>query len=104
MRMNLQRTAHANYSGGTKTDEELDRGLNRIDVQETLRDLPKAALRRGPDRIIVGEVRTDEAFDLLQALNIGHAGSLCILHANSAQQAIVRFAGCLLQSGTELPS
>src|SRR5579872_6477055 len=69
----------------------------------TIRDLLKAALRHRPDRIIVGEVRGGEAFDLLQALNTGHSGSLCTLHANSAQQAIRRFADCVLQSGIELP-
>src|SRR5260370_5805707 len=69
----------------------------------TVRDLLKAALRHRPDRIIVGEVRGAEAFDLLQALNTGHSGSLCTLHANSARQAIARFADCGLQSGIELP-
>jgi len=69
----------------------------------TVRDLLKAALRHRPDRIIVGEVRGGEAFDLLQALNTGHGGSLCTLHANSARQAITRFADCVLQSGIELP-
>ena len=69
----------------------------------TVRDLLKAALRHRPDRIIVGEVRGGEAFDLLQALNTGHAGSLCTLHANSAHQAVTRFADCVLQSGIELP-
>jgi len=48
-------------------------------------------------------VRGGEAFDLLQALNTGHAGSLCTLHANSARQAVTRFADCVLQSGIELP-
>ena len=69
----------------------------------TVRDLLKASLRHRPDRIIVGEVRGGEAFDLLQALNTGHSGSLCTLHANSARQAIARFADCVLQSGIELP-
>jgi pilus assembly protein CpaF len=69
----------------------------------TVRDLLKAALRHRPDRIIVGEVRGGEAFDLLQALNTGHAGSLCTLHANSAHQALRRLADCVLQSGVELP-
>ncbi len=68
----------------------------------TVRDL-KAALRHRPDRIIVGEIRGGEAFDLLQALNTGHSGSLCTLHANSARQAIARFSDCVLQSGIELP-
>src|SRR5437868_11045639 len=69
----------------------------------TIRDLLKAALRHRPDRIIVGEVRGGEAFDLLQALNTGHSGSLCTLDANSACRAIVRFSDCVLQSGIELP-
>ena len=69
----------------------------------TVRDLLKASLRHRPDRIIVGEVRGGEAFDLLQALNTGHSGSLCTLHANSARQAIARFSDCILQSGIELP-
>jgi pilus assembly protein CpaF len=69
----------------------------------TIRDLLKATLRHRPDRIIVGEVRGGEAFDLLQALNTGHSGSLCTLHANSTRQAIARFADCVLQSGIELP-
>jgi len=69
----------------------------------TIRDLLKAALRHRPDRIIVGEIRGGEAFDLLQALNTGHSGSLCTLHANSARQTIARFADCVLQSGVDQP-
>ncbi len=60
-------------------------------------------LRLRPDRILLGEVRGGEAFDLLQALNTGHAGSLSTLHANSAEQALSRFTNCVLQSGIELP-
>jgi len=51
----------------------------------------------------VGEVRGGEAFDLLQALNTGHSGSVSTLHANSARQALSRFADCVLQSGIEMP-
>jgi pilus assembly protein CpaF len=69
----------------------------------TIRDLLKATLRHRPDRIIVGEVRGGEAFDLLQTLNTGHSGSLSTIHANSAEQALVRFASCVLQSGVDLP-
>ncbi len=69
----------------------------------TIRDLLKASLRHRPDRIIVGEIRGGEAFDLLQALNTGHAGSISTLHANSAKQALSRFADCVLQSNVELP-
>lgn len=69
----------------------------------TIRDLVRAALRHRPDRIILGEVRGGEAFDLLQALNTGHSGTLSTIHANSATQALNRLASCVLQSGVELP-
>jgi pilus assembly protein CpaF len=69
----------------------------------TIRDLLKATLRHRPDRIIVGEVRGGEAYDLLQALNTGHAGTLSTIHANSAAQALARLASCVLQAGMDLP-
>ena len=69
----------------------------------TIRDLLRAALRHRPDRIIVGEVRGGEAYDLLEALNTGHAGSLSTIHANSAAQTVNRFASCVIQSGVDLP-
>jgi pilus assembly protein CpaF len=69
----------------------------------TIRDLLRTTLRLRPDRILLGEVRGGEAFDLLQALNTGHAGSLATLHANSAGQALARFTTCVLQSGVEMP-
>ena len=68
-----------------------------------IRDLLRATLRHRPDRIIVGEVRGGEAFDLLQALNTGHSGTLSTIHANSAEQALARFSSCVVQSGVELP-
>jgi pilus assembly protein CpaF len=69
----------------------------------TIRDLLRATLRHRPDRIIVGEVRGGEAFDLLQTLNTGHSGSLSTIHANCADLALARFASCVLQSGIDLP-
>jgi pilus assembly protein CpaF len=69
----------------------------------TIRDLLKATLRHRPDRIILGEIRGGEAFDLLQLLNTGHSGTLCTLHATSAAQGLSRFTSCVLQSGVELP-
>jgi pilus assembly protein CpaF len=72
-------------------------------VAVTIRDLLRATLRHRPDRIVVGEVRGAEAFDLLQALNTGHAGTLSTIHANSGLQALTRLASCVLQSGIELP-
>jgi len=69
----------------------------------SIRDLLKASLRHRPDRIILGEVRSGEAFDLLQLLNTGHAGTLSTIHANSAKQGLARFTSCVLESGVELP-
>ncbi|MHB8486475.1 MAG: CpaF family protein [Candidatus Acidiferrales bacterium] len=69
----------------------------------TIRDLLKASLRHRPDRIILGEIRGGEAFDLLQLLNTGHSGTLSTVHASSAAQALSRFTSCVLQSGVELP-
>src|SRR6266446_605657 len=69
----------------------------------TIRDLLKATLRHRPDRIILGEIRGAEAFDLLQLLNTGHSGTLSTVHANSASQGISRFTSCVLQSNVELP-
>ena len=69
----------------------------------SVRDLVRAALRHRPDRIVLGEVRGGEAWDLLQALNTGHDGSLSTLHASSAYNALKRCASCVLQSGVALP-
>src|SRR5437899_1419701 len=69
----------------------------------TIRDLLKAILRHRPDRIILGEIRGGEAFDLLQLLNTGHSGTISTVHANSAAQGISRFTTCVLQSGVEMP-
>src|SRR5467141_3708787 len=69
----------------------------------TIRDLLKATLRHRPDRIILGEIRGGEAFELLQLLNTGHSGTLSTIHANSAKQGLARFTSCVLQSGIELP-
>jgi len=69
----------------------------------TICDLLKATLRHRPDRIILGEIRGREAFDLLQLLNTGHSGTISTVHANSAAQGISRFTTCVLQSGVEMP-
>src|SRR5262249_52727251 len=65
--------------------------------------LLRATLRHRPDRTLLGEVRGPEAFDLLQALNTGHLGSLSTIHANSAQQALIRLAHCVLTASVGLP-
>jgi pilus assembly protein CpaF len=68
-----------------------------------IRDLLKAALRHRPDRILLGEIRGSEAFELLQLLNTGHSGTLSTVHASSAALGLQRFVSCVLQSGVELP-
>ncbi|MFN2148113.1 MAG: CpaF family protein [Anaerolineales bacterium] len=68
-----------------------------------IRQLVRNALRMRPDRIIVGEVRGGEAFDMLQAMNTGHRGSLTTLHANSPEDALIRLESMVLMAGFELP-
>lgn len=70
----------------------------------TIRDLVKNALRMRPDRIIVGEARSGEAYDLLQAMNTGHPGSMTTIHANSPEMALDRLESLVLLAGfQELP-
>jgi len=69
----------------------------------TIRDLLRQTLRLRPDRIILGEVRGAEAFDLLQALNTGHSGSLTTIHANTARLALSRLRTCVAMAGVEIP-
>ena len=69
----------------------------------TMRDLVKNCLRMRPERIIVGEVRGPEAFDLLQAMNTGHDGSMGTLHANSPREAISRLESMIMMGGYALP-
>jgi pilus assembly protein CpaF len=68
-----------------------------------VRALVRAALRLRPDRLIVGEVRGEEAFDLLQALNTGHCGSLSTIHANGPADALARLESLVLLAGVGLP-
>ena len=70
----------------------------------TQRDLVRNALRMRPDRIIVGEVRGPEAFDMLQAMNTGHKGSLTTIHANSPRDALARLEMMILMAGGNLTS
>jgi pilus assembly protein CpaF len=69
----------------------------------TMRDLVKNCLRMRPERIIVGEVRGPEAFDLLQAMNTGHDGSMGTLHANSPREALSRIESMITMGGFTLP-
>lgn len=74
-------------------------GRGRIDI----RDLVRNALRMRPDRIVVGECRGAEAFDMLAAMNTGHEGSLTTLHANSPRDALSRLETMILMAGMDLP-
>lgn len=80
-----------------------ERRAQRDMAAVTMRELLRATLRHRPDRILVGEVRGGEAYDLLQALNTGHAGTLSTIHASSASQALSRLTSCVLQAGVDVP-
>jgi pilus assembly protein CpaF len=69
----------------------------------TARDLVRNALRMRPDRIVIGEVRGEEAFDMLQAMNTGHDGSLTTVHANTPRDAFARIENMVAMAGFELP-
>lgn len=68
------------------------------------RDLVKNALRMRPERIILGEIRSEEAFDMLQAMNTGHDGSLATVHANSPRDALARLENMVAMTGMDLPA
>jgi pilus assembly protein CpaF len=70
----------------------------------TMRDLVKNTLRMRPDRIILGEIRGAEALDMLQAMNTGHDGSLCTIHANRPREALTRLENMVGMSGINLPA
>ena len=74
-------------------------GRNAVSQRELVRN----ALRMRPDRIIVGEVRGQEAFDMMQAMNTGHEGSMTTVHANSARDALSRIENMVLMAGLDLP-
>ena len=71
--------------------------------QVTMRDLLVNTLRMRPDRIIVGEVRGGEATEMLQAMNTGHPGSMCTLHANNPRDALIRLENMLMMAGSDMP-
>jgi pilus assembly protein CpaF len=98
----IEDTAELRISQANVVRFEARREQNGIPAV-TIRDLLKAALRHRPDRVLLGEVRGGEAFDLLQLLNTGHSGTLSTIHANSAKQGLARFTSCVLQSGVDLP-
>jgi pilus assembly protein CpaF len=70
----------------------------------TQRDLVRNALRMRPDRVIIGEVRSGEAFDMLQAMNTGHDGSMCTVHANTTRDALTRVENMVQMGQYQLPA
>ncbi len=70
----------------------------------TQRDLVKNTLRMRPDRIILGEIRGGEALDMLQAMNTGHDGSMCTIHANRPREALTRLENMVAMAGVKLPN
>ena len=74
------------------------------DGEITMRELVKNSLRMRPDRIILGEVRGHEAVDMLQAMNTGHEGSMCTVHANRPREALTRLENMIGMAGINLPS
>lgn len=77
--------------------------VRRGEPAVTMRDLIQASLRHRPDRLIIGEVRGPEAFDLLNALNTGHSGSMATIHANSAGLALSRLTTLVLMADVQWP-
>lgn len=90
--------SHRNLVGLEARPANLE-GKGRIEI----RDLVRNALRMRPDRIVVGECRGAEAFDMLAAMNTGHEGSLTTLHANSPRDALARLETMILMAGMDLP-
>jgi pilus assembly protein CpaF len=94
---------HPNVFRFEARKEQRDTAGNIVVPAVTIRDLVKATLRHRPDRLVIGEVRGGEAFDLLDALNTGHAGSISTVHANSGSQALSRIASLALRADVDLP-
>lgn len=94
---------HPNVFRFEARKEQIDSSGTKTIPAVTIRDLVKATLRHRPDRLIIGEVRGGEAFDLLDALNTGHAGSISTVHANSALQALSRLATLSLRADVDIP-
>ena len=92
-------TLHQNHVISLETRNANYEGEGEV----TIRDLVINSLRMRPDRIVVGEVRGKEAFDMLQAMNTGHEGSITTMHANSPHDALNRLETMILMAGMEIP-
>ena len=99
----IEDTAELQLNGGNFVSLEARPPNIEGKGEVTIRTLVRNALRMRPDRIIVGEVRGGEAFDMLQAMNTGHPGSLTTVHANSPEDAVRRVESMVLMAGMRLP-
>jgi pilus assembly protein CpaF len=95
LELNIQNNNCVRLEAGSKIDGE--------QTSITVRDLVKNTLRMRPDRIIIGEVRGGEVFDLLQAMNTGHEGSMASVHANSSTEALSRLETLFMMAGFDIP-
>lgn len=116
--LNVVASSIPNYERVITIEDSAELRLNRPNVvgmearpsnvegkgEVTIRNLVRNALRMRPDRIIVGEVRSGEAFDMLQAMNTGHEGSLTTVHANTPDDALRRVESMVIMAGMDLPS
>jgi pilus assembly protein CpaF len=97
-------TAHPCVRRYEAKEEQRDNNNNLLVPAVTVRQLLKACLRNRPDRLIIGEVRGAEAFDLLDALNTGHEGSMSTIHANSASGALAKLLSLALRADINMPA
>ena len=116
--LNVVASSIPHYERVITIEDSAELRLNRMNVvgmearpanvegkgEVTIRNLVKNALRMRPDRIIVGEVRGGEAFDMLQAMNTGHEGSITTVHANTPGDALRRVESMVVMAGMDLPS
>ncbi len=95
--------------GGPPPSPASGRGVSNLQPQRegqgavTIRDLVINALRMRPDRIILGEIRGSECFDMLAAMNTGHDGSMCTLHSNSPRECLGRMENMILMGDIKIP-
>ena len=101
--VSIEDTKELNFQAQNLVSLLTSTSRNEIQNPLTTRDLVKNTLRMRPDRIIIGEVRGGEAFDLLQSMNTGHDGSMCTVHANDCAEALTRIENLFLYSGIEIP-
>jgi pilus assembly protein CpaF len=99
----IEDTRELNFHLPNKVSLVAAKNRSRISEPLTMRDLLKNALRMRPDRIIVGEIRGAESFDMLQSMNTGHDGSMCTVHSNSCAECLSRIENLFMYNGIDIP-